>query len=415
MRLILDLFELSLPILLYFFIFFLRSQKMALSYLLGSQGHFGQAKLRSTASTVNADRDDSALIMSPSDIVLLLELLNNTIQSRGKYGLGGYSSSTFNVKYVILALRCLLTHSRNQEQVAGKVGMELNCLLMKVLGQYTLDRGNGKIDSDAADHSCFILYLQSNYGFEESPFLPACFAPHDVEQNKDGMTDDFAAKIFYSYLQLPKIQPAGRHAAEQLLLRLKYLNFATHVDFEERLDRMSPSSSDSIQEEDMDLDTHIKEKLRGVTLGIRPYGAKPSGDIFNRPILRSRKPRKGTESKALWNNMANVSLFPSALAAVQQLSYGSNKVRHADPIDDIKIANHIANSANGEKVESYSFLWCWEDCFVKIQRNLEGQTSSIEGNDSSRLFSRFSRSGESTGEHRRSIFSCGMCTADTTM
>ena len=167
---------------------------MALSYLIGSQGHFGQAKLRSTASTVNADRDDSSLIMSPSDIVLILELLNNTIHGRGKYGVGGYSSSTFNVKYVILALRCLLTHSKNQEQIASQVGVEFNCLLMKALTQYTLDRETGKIDADAADHSCFILYLQSNYGFEESPFLPACFAPPDVEQDKEGMTIRFCCQ-----------------------------------------------------------------------------------------------------------------------------------------------------------------------------------------------------------------------------
>lgn len=114
--------------------------------------------------------------------------------------------------------------------------------------------------------------------------------------------------------------------------------------------------------------------------------------------------------------MATVSIFASALQAVQQLSYGSTKVRHTDPIDDIQIANNIANSANGERTESYNFLWTWEDKASEIQRKLERQTS-VEGNNPT-LFSRFSRSSESgnkeTGSGMFGFDGCSMCAMDTT-
>ena len=68
----------------------------------------------------------------------------------------------------------------------------------------------------------------------------------------------------------------------------------------------------------------------------------------------------GTQ-KISWNNPSTVS-FGNALIAVQQLSYGSIKVRHtSESIDDIAIANDIAKSANNEKSECYNFLWTWED------------------------------------------------------
>jgi hypothetical protein len=41
-----------------------------------------------------------------------------------------------------------------------------------------------------------------------------------------------------------------------------------------------------------------------------------------------------------------------------------------DAIDDIMIANNIANSANGDKAESYNYLWTWEDTADEIHRNL---------------------------------------------
>lgn len=51
----------------------------------------------------------------------------------------------------------------------------------------------------------------------------------------------------------------------------------------------------------------------------------------------------------------------SALYAVQQLSFGSTKIRHNGPIDDILIANNIASSADGLETESYGYKWTWKD------------------------------------------------------
>lgn len=169
-----------------------------------------------------------------------------------------------------------------------------------------------------------------------------------------------------------------------------------------------------VQSTDLELDADVLERLNAITIGARKHGAKPYVEIFHRPVLRSRMPRNGLESKAPWNNLATVSIFGSAIQAVQQLSYGSLNVRHADPIDDIQIANNIADSSNGVRTESYNFLWTWEDKASEIQRNLERQSSS-EAN-SSTLFSRFSWSSDSATQETQSMFfgSFSICATDTT-
>lgn len=138
---------------------------MALAYLVGSEGHYGQAKITSSASTVYASPPDSVLVMTETEIHLFVELLANTMQQRGKDGSGGYSAATFCVKYVLFALRCLLTHSLNQTHMADVAGSKLNTLLMKVLAQHSIQRSSA-LDAESAEHACFTLYLQSNYGFK---------------------------------------------------------------------------------------------------------------------------------------------------------------------------------------------------------------------------------------------------------
>ena len=215
---------------LFFFLqcsgFFL--QRMALSYLIGSQGHFGQAKLRSSASTVQANRIDSSLVMSDSNVELLVELLANTMNHRGKEGNGGgnYLSGTFDLKCVILSLRCLLTHTSNQEKVARLLGSKLNTVLINALARYALEPSTSPMDSESSGHVVFALYLLSNHCFEGLPFLPNMYAC-SKQQNQKEEVHGLAANILISYLRLFKIPPEGRHAAQQLLLRMKYLNFET--------------------------------------------------------------------------------------------------------------------------------------------------------------------------------------------
>ena len=202
------------------------SQTMALSYLIGSQGHFGQPNFRSSASTVQANRNDSSLIMSDSDVELFVELLANTMNHRGKNGPGGkYLSGTFSSKCVLFSLRCLLTHTSNQDRIAKLVGPDLNSLLINALAIYALEPSTSPMDSESAGHVVFSLYLLSNYCFEELSFLPAMYAPLPAKTAIEDEDHGLAANILVSYLRLSDIPPTGRHAARQLLLRLKFMNF----------------------------------------------------------------------------------------------------------------------------------------------------------------------------------------------
>lgn len=203
-------------------------QRMALSYLIGSQGHFGQSKLRSSASTVTSNAADSDLIMAESDVVGLVELLANCLHLRRKDGPGGYSSVSFSLKHVLFALRCLLTHTSNQMTVTNVAALEVNILLMKVLSKHIMDQTvSNFVDAESAEYACFCLYLLSNYGFEDSHFLPIAYSAtaNGDKEDEDVDRHDLAAKILTAYIDQPTIRPAGRHAAEQLLLRLTYLNY----------------------------------------------------------------------------------------------------------------------------------------------------------------------------------------------
>ena len=140
---------------------------MALAYLLGSQGHFGQAKLSPSAATIDANSADSVLILPDAEVHLLVELLSNTMHGRGKDGPGLYSAAAFSVKYVVFAIRCLLTHEANQILVSQQVGVKLNSLLMKLLAQHSIQRVPS-MDAEAAECACFSLYLLSNHGFKVS-------------------------------------------------------------------------------------------------------------------------------------------------------------------------------------------------------------------------------------------------------
>lgn len=173
----------------------------------------------------------------------------------------------------------------------------------------------------------------------------------------------------------------------------------------------------------------------------RKHGARPSDDIFDRPILRSKAPR-GT-NEAPWDNGTAVSVYPNgkdsfnlyfnvvirgiislcslapsskALIATQQLSFRSTKVRHLDAIDDVLIANNIANSANGEKTESYNFWWTWQD---NAAGDIRKTLSRLRSPDSSSVFGVFpSMNQESFGgaDFPFSFFGCtNLCGADTSV
>ena len=149
---------------------------MALSYLVGSYGNFGQAKINSATSTVHANPRDSVLVMTESEAEILVELLANSIHQRGKEGAGGYSIATFSAKYVLFAIRCLLTHTLNQNRMIKVAGRILNSLLLKSLALHST-RQDSTLDAESAEYACFSLYVLSNYGFKVRSLLLLLFFP----------------------------------------------------------------------------------------------------------------------------------------------------------------------------------------------------------------------------------------------
>jgi len=154
--------------------------RMALSYLLGSEGHFGQPNgLAGTSAKLSSTRCDddtaTALIVTEPEVTRLVELLATTLHRRTKEGAGGYSASTFSVKYVLFSLRCLLTSYENQVKFSNTQGTQLNALLMKVLALHALGSAP-YVDAEAAEHASFSLYLMSNYCFQVRKALPYRYA-----------------------------------------------------------------------------------------------------------------------------------------------------------------------------------------------------------------------------------------------
>jgi hypothetical protein len=192
------------------------------------------------------------------------------------------------------------------------------------------------------------------------------------------------------------------------------------------IDDGGPSLADFV------FDGSLLEAADAIIVEKRKNGARPRNDIYDRPILRSRAPRRGTY-QVPWQNGVAVSTYPSgkhasvfdtlrhpvpsntvfadaftALIAVQHFSFGSTKVRHLDAIDDVLIANNIANSANGEKVESYDYWWSWQDSAGDIQKKLSSQRSGD-------LFG-FPSLQQDSGDGLFSLLGCGnLCGADTSV
>jgi hypothetical protein len=153
------------------------------------------------------------------------------------------------------------------------------------------------------------------------------------------------------------------------MLRLKYLLFEGSPK-----DIAESNGSDMIASDLTFSDDLLAAADKIFVEKIKP-GAKPRQEILGRPILRSRPPTKGSRHVP-WDNYAAIDSFPSALVAVHELSYASSKVRHIVSIDDILIANNLVNSANGEKTESYNYMWSWQDNAGEVNKNLERQKLS---------------------------------------
>ena len=143
--------------------------RMTLAYLLGCQGYYGQSKAYRTMRLVVDPIPDSSTVLQITrpEAEQLIQLLANTMHRRSKEGPGGYSAATFSLKCVLSAIRYLLTQRENQITFAKSNVEQLNALLMKVLGLYSLKQV-AYLDPESAEHACFSLYLLSHYGFHVS-------------------------------------------------------------------------------------------------------------------------------------------------------------------------------------------------------------------------------------------------------
>jgi hypothetical protein len=139
--------------------------RMSIAYLVGSEGHYGQAKGRVGKWIYDTIRKGRVLMMKdPFEAKILVEMLAHSLYRRSKAGPGGYSGTTFQAKHVIWAIRCLLTQACNQELFAGEDMEVLNSLLVKMLAMRAVQR-KFYVDSEAGEHACFSLYLLSHFGF----------------------------------------------------------------------------------------------------------------------------------------------------------------------------------------------------------------------------------------------------------
>jgi hypothetical protein len=259
------LLSLSTGLIIPFNFFIHLNQRMALSYLVGSEGHLGQPNSHLWSCVANADRDQILIVLG-SEAPMLLELLGNSLHNRGKKGPGGYSSATFHLKQTLLALRCLLTNSVNVKTIYAVCGTKLNALLLKVIAVFSF-KDSITVDSEAAEYAIFSLYLMSNFGFNK-PFLPNWY------------NHDLVAKILLFYSTKDSSSALAKHAAEQLLLRLSHL--MSDSSSQDDLDLGHDISNSS----DYKLSHEILEETDNIIDVKLEVGVNPLEDIFNRPIVR---------------------------------------------------------------------------------------------------------------------------------
>jgi hypothetical protein len=298
---------------------------MGLSFLVGSTGHFGQPRGKNTSANYTHP-EDSVLLIPLEHCAVMVEMLVNALQNRGKEGPGGYSAVTFPVKLILFSIRCLLTHTTNQSRFVAECGVQLNTLLIKVIAEHSIGKSN-VIDNEAAEYAIFSLYLQSNYGFK-TIFLPAVYG----NEGKISGSGSVAAKILQAYFDMKNITLPGRHAAEQLLFRLRYLQFKGSA-----AEVATTSTSDYLLSQDM---LHL---INQIELRKFAHGARPNEGIFDRPILRSRAPKKGSQSIP-WGS-APVRTFPCGKLCIE-LS-----------INSFSLSSHSSVRNNSSTCSTRTLLW----------------------------------------------------------
>jgi hypothetical protein len=174
----------------------------------------------------------------------------------------------------------------------------------------------------------------------------------------------------------------------------------------------------------------LRDINKKVPVVSRRHGAKPSVEIFHREIVRSQitsSYNNNVERKLAWNKVITRTNFANALEAVQELSLyvnqNSTKGVNIEDIDEIDIANQVAACANGERLDSFGYLWAWKENESQGSGWIHDHPETSQHYDiKSKLLHRLKRRA---GEQQRpkkgdgsffwNYYSCSMCAADTTV
>eukprot|EP00977_Amphora_coffeiformis_P002871 scaffold538_cov166-Amphora_coffeaeformis.AAC.13 len=320
--------------------------RISMAFILGSTGHFGQSA-RTLERLDETEEKEGLLTLTKTDALQLLELLANTLHSREKIGPGGYSAFAMSPKLVLKAIRCFLVEYKNQILFSELTGTRLNALLLKAMALHVFN-GKPAIDAEAAEEAVISLYLQSNHGFK-FPFLATVYGVNDPSKGT-------AARVLAAFARLKSTTAAGKHASQQLVQRVTHLQFGSS-------DRDTSLSVGNFELSDFLLPSELLKLTKLICLPPHLGGQAPRQDLFDRPIVRQRLPRTG---EIPWAS-SGIEWFPSALVATQDLVFESIVKRPQVEIDDVSLANVIAQCADGDIAESHSYIWAWADDAQRIK------------------------------------------------
>ena len=243
---------------------------MALAILISSEDLSHQGKSESITPNLVSCTDESVVMITGSECQILLELVANVLHQRSKEGSGGYSHASFNFKMLMVALRSMLNFSSNVKHMGSSCGVGLNCLLLKAL-MFHLFHFSDSIDNEAAEHTCFSLYLLSACGIN-APFLPSSYSEDLKGQN-------VLRKVMQEYISCGDASPHGTHAANQILSRLNYIRFKGSIK--------NIAIQYSMKDSDFELDSKLVDFFKYAEYKKIKIGAKPTAIILDEVIVRT--------------------------------------------------------------------------------------------------------------------------------
>lgn len=347
--------------------------RMSLSYLLN------------TGTLSETYNDSSYILIAEHEAHSLVELLSHCLESRSKEGPGGYSGATFTLRGVLHSIRCLLAmDAENRSKFASINGARLNALLLKVVARYALlsdegdnNSGNDAIDNEAVDDAVVSLYYMSQIGFHESvcmsshgqsTFLPSTFVKRSKKSgSRSSVTTNYDAKgiiVKVLTLYIGKVSASssnvGRHAAIQLMLRASLLRFEGEVTYLPYLGKRYPSRMD------FNFDDELLTAAESLQIEKQTEGVIPKPVIFGQRQI-ARYERYGSIEPKLYAN---------PIIAAEDIVL--NTISHSKAaVDDIAIANDIADSAEGllPGGEAHGFIWQWYDGVKVVVDDVQSQIS----------------------------------------